>query len=130
MDIIIDASAILSVLLNEPLRENILAKLKGCNLLAPASLEFEIGNALSALLKRGSLSIADACSVYHAFTKVSIRLVQTDIASALIISGEDSIYAYDAYFISCAERLGYALLTLDKHLAATALKRGITLVEV
>ena len=130
MDIIIDASAILSVLLNEPVREKILAKIKGCNLLAPASLDLEIGNALSALLKRGSLSIADACSVYHAFVKVSIRLVQIDITSALIISGEESIYAYDAYFISCAERLGYALLTLDKHLAATALKRGITLVEV
>jgi predicted nucleic acid-binding protein len=118
------------VLLNEPERDRALLATKGCGLVAPASLEHEIGNALSSLLKRKSLSIADAVAVDHGFARVPIRFVPVDVPAALLVSGEERIYAYDAYFIVCAERLGLPLLTLDARLGAVAGARGIHLVEV
>ena len=129
MDVVIDASALLAVLLDEPEREMIVESTKGASLVAPASLVYEDGNALSSLMRRQSLSIAESITVYHAFVRISIRLIEPDMQAAILVSGEESIYAYDAYFIVCAERMGIPLLTLDRKLANIARKRGVRLLE-
>lgn len=129
MDVVIDASALLAVLLNEPERQIIIESTKGASLVAPSSLVYEIGNALSALMRRRSITIAESVAAYHAFARIPVRLIEPDMQAALLVSGEENIYAYDAYFIACAERLGLPLLTLDKRLADTALKRGVRLME-
>ncbi len=129
MDIVIDASALLAVLLNEPERERIIAATRGVGLSAPASLEYEIGNALSSVLKRKSLSVAECVAVHQATVQVPIRFLKPDLQAAIIVSGEEGIYAYDAYYIVCAERLGLPLLSLDKPLIKVARKRGVQMVE-
>ncbi len=129
MDVVIDASALLAVLLNEPERVQLVEATKGYYLVAPTSLVYELGNALSALMRRKSLTIAESISVYHAFARISIRLIEPDMQAAIVVSGEESIYAYDAYFIVCAERLGIPLLTLDRKLIEIARKRGVALLE-
>ena len=129
MDVVIDASALLAVLLDEPEREMVVESTKGASLVAPASLVYEVGNALSSLMRRQSLSIAESVAVYHAFVRISIRLIEPDMQAAILVSGEESIYAYDAYFIVCAERMGIPLLTLDRKLANIARKRGVRLLE-
>ena len=129
MDIVIDASALLAVLLNEPERQTIIESTRGASLVAPSSLDYEIGNALSALMRRRSITIAESVAVYHSFARIPVRLIEPDMQAALLVSGEENIYAYDAYCIACAERLGLPLLTLDKRLADTALKRGVRLME-
>ncbi len=64
MQIVVDASALLAVLLAEAHREGVLAATRGVALCAPASLPWEIGNALSSGLKRGRfpLSVAHAAA--------------------------------------------------------------------
>jgi len=130
MEIIIDASAILAVLLNEPERDGITKMTAGASLAAPACLEFEIGNALGALMKRNAISIPQAVSVYHEFCKIPVRELQVNIPTSLVVSREENIYAYDAYYLTCAEQMRLPMLTLDKRLAAVSAKRGIQLVEV
>lgn len=130
MEMIIDASAILAVLLNEPERDGINKMTTGASLAAPACLEFEIGNALSALMKRNAISIPQAVSVYHEFCKIPVRELPVNIPTSLVVSGEENIYAYDAYYLTCAEQMRLPMLTLDKRLAAVSAKRGIQLVEV
>ncbi len=130
MEILIDASAVLAVLLNEPERDRIIKITAGASLAAPSCLEYEMGNALSALMKRKSLSITEAVSVYHEFCKIPVRSLPANIPAALVASGEEGIYAYDAYYLTCAEQLRLSILTLDKRLAAVSTKRGIKLVEV
>ena len=49
MEILIDASALMSVLINEPEKKHIINLTKNCNLLAPSILPHEIGNALTRL---------------------------------------------------------------------------------
>ena len=46
--IIIDASAVLALLLNEPTAMKVLDATAGARLISPASLPYEIANALSA----------------------------------------------------------------------------------
>jgi len=49
MDILIDASAIIPILINEPEKASIIKATKACTLLAPSVLPYEIGNALTRL---------------------------------------------------------------------------------
>ena len=55
MDIIIDASCVLAVLTKEPEREQVLKLTEGTNLISPASLPYEVGNAFSAMIKRNRI---------------------------------------------------------------------------
>ncbi len=45
MDIVVDTSAIMAVIINEAQREILIDLTRGANLLAPASVHWEIGNA-------------------------------------------------------------------------------------
>jgi len=130
MDIVIDASAILAVVLNEPERRAIIAAAKGTKLLAPESIPFEIGNAISSLLKRRAIGIAEGIAVYHGFAGIPIRFVQVDLPRAISIAGEEGLYAYDAYLLAIAEAFKAPLLTLDRRLAAAAHERALSVVEV
>ncbi len=126
MEAVCDASSILAVLLNEPEKESIVEKCAGKSLVAPACLQYEIGNAVSALMKRKRLTSVDSVAVYHEFLKVPMKEIEVDIPHAILLSGEDNTYAYDNYYLACCLRNNLPLLTLDKKLAESASKRGIT----
>ena len=49
MDIVIDISAIVAVIFNEPERKAIIKKTNGQTLIGPGSISWEIGNAFSAI---------------------------------------------------------------------------------
>lgn len=121
-EIVIDASCVLAVLLGEPEAKDVLRKTDGVQLTAPDCLEAEIGNALSCLMKRKKLEVSDAVFAYHEFMKIPVRSVPLDVPSALIVAGEENIYAYDAYYIALAKRLGLALFSLDEKMKDVAKK--------
>ncbi|MGD0015563.1 MAG: type II toxin-antitoxin system VapC family toxin, partial [Bryobacteraceae bacterium] len=60
MDLVVDTSVILAVLISEPERLNIVELTRDANLLAPASVHWEIGNAISAMIKRKRLTVLEA----------------------------------------------------------------------
>lgn len=117
--IVVDASAVLSVLLHEAHRAAILAATAGCELVSPDSLPFEVANALSARMKRGDaqrLEAQEASEAFRQFASMTIRLVpqsMADHARALALAGRLGIYAYDAYMLVCSQAAKAALLTLD-----------------
>ncbi len=127
MKVVVDTSALLAVVLNEPERRSVIAATKGCDCVAPLGLPFEIGNALSALFKRGRLSASDVLAAWSAFVQIDVALVGVDIVDALAIATRRSIYAYDAYFLECTRRQGGELLTLDRRLQATAKAENLKL---
>lgn len=128
--IIIDTSAILAVLTSEPEREALLAVTAGCTLVAPASVPWEVGNALSAMLKRGRVTADQAATVIDSYNRIPLRLIDVDLTASVEVAGRLGLYAYDAYFIVCAAVHRAPLLTLDSGLARAAKKAGIRLVEV
>ena len=60
MALVVDTSVILAVVLNEPTKAVLIRLTTGADLIAPLSLHWEIGNALSAMLKRKRITEAEA----------------------------------------------------------------------
>lgn len=125
MKVIVDASCFLAILLGEEDSKNIISKTKGAELLSPNCLPHEIGNALSAMIKRHRIDTEIATKCYEEFKKIPIKLVEPNILEALKIAGEENHYAYDAYYIICAKELNIPILSLDNGLIEIAKKRGL-----
>lgn len=128
MACVIDTSAIIAVLLSEPERAMLVRATRGTELVAPASVHWEVGNALSAGLKRRRLTLAQGQRALTAYAAIPIRFVDVDIALSLELAAEHSLYAYDAYLLTCALQQRAPLLTLDTGLIRTANTLGIDLV--
>ncbi len=73
---------------------------RGTEACAPEILPYEIGNALSAMIKRDRLSLEQAFAAHEAFSRMTIRLLPSDIRSALKLSKKLGIYAYEAHLLS------------------------------
>ncbi|MEW6364932.1 MAG: type II toxin-antitoxin system VapC family toxin [Acidobacteriota bacterium] len=130
MDIAIDTSALLAVILAEPERDAIVERTRGHGLIGPGSIPWEIGNAFSAMLRRRRLGLAEAQRGLAIFQGIDLRLVAVDLGRCVTIAHETGIYAYDAYFLDCAGRHAAPLLTLDHALERAAKKVGVKLLEV
>jgi len=130
MQVVVDASALLAVLLNEPHRDGVVAETAGATLCAPASLPWEMGNALSASLKRKRFSLDVAQAAVAAFEGIPIRLVPVDLAAAMELAHRHRLYAYDAYLLATCIALRAPLLTLDQSLRAAAIATRIAVIEV
>ncbi len=130
MVVVIDTSALIAVLVSEPERARIVEATQGVDLVAPASVHWEIGYALSALLKRRRATLAQAQFALTADSSIPIRLLDVDLALALEIASEHALYAYDAYLITCSLSQRAPLLTLDRGLARAATAAGTQLLEL
>ncbi|MEO7520467.1 MAG: type II toxin-antitoxin system VapC family toxin [Gemmatimonas sp.] len=127
MPCVIDTSAIVAVLLSEPERAALIRVTKGIELVAPASVHWEIGNALSAALKRRRLTLAQAQRALTAYAGIAIRFIEVDLALSVELADEHEMYAYDAYLLTCAKQHRAQLLTLDAALSRAANAIGIDL---
>ncbi len=125
MEIIADANVFLSVILNEPDREKIISYTKDCELVSPEILPYEIGNALSAMMKRNRLNKEQVLQSYTIFESIPLRLVKVNIDKALSISCKYNLYAYDAYYLEAAYRLKMPLLTFDKKMKSSGIDLNI-----
>jgi len=130
MDIVIDTSAIIAVIVGEAEREKIIELTRGNTLIGPGSIPWEIGNAFSAMFKRKSLSLEEAKRGIEIFKRIPLRYIEPDFANALSLSQKSNMYAYDAYFLDCALRQGAPLLTLNSKLHTVAKDLEISTLEV
>ena len=129
MNIVIDTHLFLAVALNEPEETTIVQLTSNSNAIAPEILPYEIGNALSAMIKRKQITHDEALSAFEIASKIPVRLVSIDILKALELALEFNIYAYDAYFLQCAKSLSYPLFTLDKRMKQVAMNLNIEVLE-
>lgn len=130
MDIVIDTSALIAVIVGEPERQNIIDLTKGNTLIGPGSIPWEVGNAFSAMFKRNRLTLKEAEKGFAIFRSIPIRYIEPDFTKSLSLSKEINLYAYDAYFLDCAIRHKAPLLTLDKRLKVAAGNINIETFEV
>lgn len=130
MNIVVDASVLIAVIVGEPHRERLIQLTEGADLVAPYSVHWEIGNALAAMVRRNRIALEEALMAVRIYEQIPIRYVGVEIEEALRIAGELRIYAYDAYLIRCAEKYRLPLLTLDRGLMVAAQQRGIEVLNV
>ena len=125
MDLVVDASVLIAVILNEPPKDQLIAVTRGATLIAPTSLPWEVGNALSAAMRRNRLAPKQAQIAIDAYRQIPIRLVDIDLKDAVALAGELKIYAYDAYMLQTARFAGCPLLTLDARQRELATQIGL-----
>ena len=130
MKIVADTNTFLAVALNEPEKLEIIKLTVGHQLFAPEVLPFEIGNALTAMMKRHIIDAEEVTSGWDSTLSIQVELYRTNIREALELAKKFNIYAYDAYFLECATNLKLPLLTLDRRLRKIAIENGIKIIEV
>lgn len=130
MKIVIDTSTAIAVITNEKHKSTLIGKTKGAYLLAPSSLPFEIGNAISTMFKRNRITLDQAHLALEAFDQIPIQLCEINLNKSVELAYSLGIYAYEAYFIECAQSYKSPLLSIDKRLVEYANNMGIKTIEV
>lgn len=130
MQIVIDTSVVIAVIVNEPIKGRLVELTKEADLIAPRSIYWEIGNAFSAMFKRKRITEAKALKAIRDYKSIPIQFIDIGIENSLKIAHQLDIYAYDAYIICCAEKTRAPLMTLDKGLYNAAQGYGIKTLEV
>ncbi len=130
MKVVIDTSALIAVIVGEPERDRIISLVDDHLLIGPGSIEWEVGNAFSAMLKKRHIRLGDAKKGIEIFKQIQIRYIAPDFVRVIELCNEKKMYAYDAYFLDCAIRFHAPLLTLDKKLKSIALDLQIEVMEV
>lgn len=130
MKAVADTSVVISLLTSEQERRELLLALENYELVCVASVEAEIGNAVSAMFRRGRISLAQGMDIIAGFRSARFRILSLNLPRAVEISHSLGIYAYDAYVLECAERLNAPLVTLDRGMKLAAKRLNLTLIEV
>lgn len=130
MDIVVDTSALVAVILGEPERDRIIELTARHSLIGPGSIPWEVGNAFSAMLKQGRLTIEDAQKGLVIFEGIPIQFAELSFEDSITIAHIARIYAYDAYVIDCAIRHKAPILTLDRKLIMAAKALNAAILEV
>jgi predicted nucleic acid-binding protein len=113
---VIDASAMAAVLFGEASAENIAARVRGCELVAPYLLEFELVNVCISKIRR---TPADRELFLAAYTKreaIKVESMAVDYADVLALAQRTGLTGYDASYLLLARTLGVELVTLDRQL--------------
>jgi len=130
VEVTVDTSVIMAVILNEESKPALLEATADAELLAPPTLPWELGNALSALFKRRRIDLEQARAALASYDQIALRLADIDVGASVELAHEQSIYAYDAYVLECARRYRTPLLSLDGPLQEVARRVDVKVMEV
>ena len=113
MDVLLDASSIMAIILNEPNRDKVIRLTESVALLSSEVISFEVGNALVNLYRRQKITEEGLFDAYKNFSLIPLRIIKVNMENALKIACKYKIYAYDAYYLEIAYRLKLPLITFD-----------------
>jgi predicted nucleic acid-binding protein len=129
MDVLLDASAIMAIILNEQNRDTVIMLTRNTTLFSPEVISFEIGNALVNLYRKQKILESELLEAYRNFTLIPIRNIKVDIGKALKIACNYKIYAYDAYYLEIASRLKIPLITFDESMKRVAFNLKVNILD-
>ena len=127
MEILLDASAIMAVIVDEPERDIVIALTKIAEIVTPNVVSFEVANGLTKMMKRKIIDRENMINAFRYFKKIPIKPVEVDVEKSLEIAWEYKIYAYDAYYLETAKRLKLPLLTFDSAMSRIGNEMGINI---
>jgi len=119
--IVLDASALLEILLRTPLAERLMDRALDASerMHAPHLLDVEVTQVLRRLVQRKEIAAARAEQALEDLAKLLIERHEHQSLVSRVWQLRDSISAYDGVYVALAEALGAPLLTCDAKLAGT-----------
>lgn len=118
---IVDASVLLHAFLPDEVQPNALAVVREhasgrLHLKAPALLPYELSNAVWQAERRGRITRSQADRIIQSFSNLDIEIIPQPWGEMLPLARQYDRSAYDAAYLSLAERLGEPLITGDERL--------------
>ena len=123
MNLVVDTSILVAVLVSEPERVKLIELTADADLLAPGSVHWEVGNALAAMMKRKRLELEQVTACVQAYEQIPIRFRDVDLQLAMEIASDHNLYA-------CAREQCCAMIALDRSLSQAAKQARVSVVEV
>lgn len=130
--LVIDASALVEVLTADPDdRPSLALRVRDVEwMVAPDLIDYEVLNVLRKLLQRGDIDTAVAELSREALRELRIiRHAMTDEAAERIWQLRHNVSAYDAAYVTLAERLNFPLVTTERRLVAATATINTVVVE-
>jgi predicted nucleic acid-binding protein len=110
MDVVLDASAIIAVIADEPEGYEVISLTQNCSIISPNVLPFEICNSLTRMVKKGIITNKEKMiDLINSFQKIPIKLIENNLKNAIEIAWIYKIYAYDAFYIRDCKKLKYSI---------------------
>jgi len=129
MEILLDASAIIAVIANEPEREYVIKNTRNSIIVSPNIIAIEIFNALTRMMRKNVIDSKEKMiALYKNFKKMPIKIEEIDIEKAVEIAWKYKIYAYDACYLETAKRLNLSLITFDGNMEKIGIELGIKII--
>jgi predicted nucleic acid-binding protein len=126
MEILLDASAIMAVIADEPESEIVIHYTKDAIIVSPNMVSFEIANGLTKMMKKKIIDAKEKMiHLIECFEKIPIKTVEVNLKKSLEIAWEYKIYAYDAFYLEISKRLNLPLLTFDGGMRRIGKELGI-----
>ncbi len=130
MRIVVDTSTVIAVVVGEAEKARLIELTKEATIVAPPSIDWEVGNAFSAMFKRSRINLEQAVKAIEVYQEISLEIVEIDLKEAIRLAGKHNIYAYDAYILQCAIEHNLPLISLDQNMINVAKQEGIQVLEV
>lgn len=130
MRIVVDTSTVIAVVVGEAEKAKLIELTKDATIVAPPSIDWEVGNAFTAMLKRSRINLAQAIEAIEVYQEISLEIVEIDLKEAIRLAGKHNIYAYDAYILQCAIEHNLPLISLDQDMINVAKQEGVQVLEV
>jgi predicted nucleic acid-binding protein len=73
MEIIMDACAIMAVIVKEPERDLVIKLTRGAVMVSPNMVAYEIANALTKMMKKKVIEKERMINAYNYFTKINVK---------------------------------------------------------
>lgn len=115
--IVVDASAIVELLLSTATGGAVGSRLRGDEIHAPAHIDTEVVGALRRAVLRSQLTRQEAATAVTMLNDLPIRRWQLPHLSAAALDLLDTLTVADAYYVVLAEALGSVLVTCDRPLS-------------
>jgi predicted nucleic acid-binding protein len=128
MEIVIDTSALIAVIADEPEADMVLEYSQNAMFVSPNVISFEVTNSLSRMLRKGLINDqGKMVELVKSFQQIPIKLSENNLQNVIQIVWNYKIYAYDAFYLDTAKSLNLPLLTLDKEMKRIGKNFGITI---
>ncbi len=116
--LVLDASAIVELLLDAPATEPIRRRIRGNELHAPTHFDAEVLSALGRMHRAGRLSAVDVSARLELLQDLPIRRHQLPQFLTDAWDRRGSLRLVDALYVELAEQLDAPIITTDRRLAA------------
>lgn len=124
--IVVDASALLELLLRSDAAEEVERRLRGRGMCAPHLIDAELAQALRRFAARGEMHEERGRRAIDLLVDFPLRRYPFQLLLPRIWQLRHNLTAYDAAYVALAEALDAPLVTRDRRLAAAA-GSGVTI---